>query len=395
MALESDIQMDGHKGIAVSRRFFVLTVAIAAFYVPLALNYTWPLFAPGMSRWQDAVNTALNGHRYAVGDGSVESVRHGAYAAHRVVLMVHTTLAGLALALGLFQFSSRLRTRRPTVHRWIGRGYLALMSVSMLTALVFLYLTPPAQHFIGPAFETQLRALAIGTLGSAWYAVYAIRRRDVISHQAWMTYGIALMMTAPLLRVIWIGIQPLIPQHDLLTNIGVGSIVLGVVAPGSAVFAFMLTHRPKADASVGAVPTWTYGAAVALAVVGSLAYAGLVVRLPAPIPHSLALFHLVPAWITIALAARGIVRARAAGDAARERQWRWLLWGFAAAPTAASLYAQIVPPVFTTADAVLAGGMDGPVIPITISFALVVHAAARARRRTDDDLDEPNVLAVA
>jgi len=132
-----------------------------------------------------------------------------------------------------------------------------------------------------------------------------------------------------------------------------------------------------------------------LAIAGSLTYAGLVVRLPAPIPHSLALFHLVPAWISIAIAAREVFRARAAGDVARERQWRWLLWGFAAAPTAAALYAQIVPPAFTTADAVLAGGMDGPVIPITVAFALVVHAAARSQRRTDDDLDEPNVLAAA
>ena len=387
--------MDGHKGIAVSRRFFVLTVAIAAFYVPLALNYTWPLFAPGLSRWQDAVNSAINGDGYALGDGSVESVRHGAYAEHRVVLMVHTTLAGLALTLGLFQFSSRLRTRWPAVHRWIGRGYLALMSVSMLTALVFLYFTPPAQHFIGPAFETQLRALAIGTLGSGWYAVYAIRRRDVITHQAWMTYGIALMMTAPLLRVIWIGIQPLIPQHDLLTNIGVGSIVLGVAAPGSAVFAFMLAQHPKVDAVAASTPRRVYFFALALAIAGSVTYAALVLRLPAAIPHSLALFHLVPAWISIAIAASGVFRARAAGDVARERQWRWLLWGFAAAPTAASLYAQIVPPAFTAADAVLAGGMDGPVIPITVAFALVVHAAARSQRRTDDDLDEPNVLAAA
>jgi hypothetical protein len=387
--------MDGHKRIAVSRRFFVLTVAIAAFYVPLALNYTWPLFAPGLSRWQDAVNTAINGDGYALGDGSVESVRHGAYAEHRMVLIVHTTLAGIALALGLFQFSARVRARWPAAHRWIGRSYLALMSVSMLTALLFLYLTPPAQHFIGPAFETQLRALAIGTLGSGWYAVYAIRRRDVVTHQAWMIYGIALMMTAPLLRVIWIGIQPLIPQHDLLTNIGVGSVILGVAAPGSAVFAFMLTQQPTPAAGVRCAPRWTYGAAVLLAIVGSLTYTALVLRLPAPIPHSLALFHLVPAWLTLAVAVRGMVRARAAGDTARERQWRWLMWGFAAAPTAASLYAQIVPPAFTTADAVLAGGMDGPVIPITIAFALVVHAAARSQRRTDDDLDEPNVLAAA
>lgn len=379
----------------MSRRFFLLTVAIAVIYVPLALNYAWPLFAPGMSRWQDSVNTLINGRDYAVGDGSVESVRHGAYSEHRVVLMVHTTLAGLALALGLFQFSPRLRARQPAVHRWTGRAYLALMSASMLTALVFLYFAPPAQHFIGPAFETQLRALAIGTLGSAWYAVYAIRRGDPITHRAWMTYGIALMMTAPLLRVIWIGIQPLIPQHDLLTNIGVGSIVLGVVAPASAVFAFVLTERTTPDATVPSPQLRGYVFALAVAIAGSLTYAALVLRLPTSIPHSLALFHLVPAWITITIAARAVVRARTVGDTVRERQWRWLLWGFAAAPAAASLYAQIVPPAFTVADAVLAGGMDGPVIPITIAFAMVVYTAARSQRPADDDLDEPNLLAAA
>ncbi|MUL68390.1 hypothetical protein BOO86_28245 [Mycobacterium sp. CBMA 234] len=386
--------MDDHNRIAVSRKFFVVTVAVAILYVPLALNYTWPLFAPGMSRWQDVVNTLINGRDYAVGTGSVESVRHSAYATHRMVLAVHTTLAAVALALGLFQFSPRLREQRPAVHRWTGRAYLALMSVSMLTALAFLYLTPAAQHFIGPAFETQLRALAIGTFGSAWYAVYAIRRRDVITHRAWMTYSIALMMTAPLLRVIWIGIQPLIPQHDLLTNIGVGAIVLGVAAPASAVFGFMLTQHPEPDAQVASAPGWTYAATLGLAALGSLVYAGLVLRLPPAIPHTLVIFHVVPAWITIAFAIRGVVRARALGNTVRERQWRWALWGFAAAPTFASLYAQIVPPAFTVADAVLAGGMDGTVIPITVSFALMVHTAARSQRKADD-LDQQDVLAVA
>lgn len=382
--------MDKYKQRAMSRGLFIVTAIVTALYLPLALNYTWPLFDSGVSRWQDVVNTFLNGREYAVDEGSVQSVREAAYAEHRVVLLVHTTLGALALALALFQFSARLRTRRPAAHRWIGRAYLALMSVSMLTALIFLYATPPAEHFIGPAFETQLRALAIATFASAWYAVYAIRNRDVVTHRAWMTYSIAFMLTAPLLRFIWIGIQPLIPQHDLLTNIGVASLILGVVAPGAAAAAFMVSQRPPPDDVAKPAPAWRYGAAVAVAVAGSLTYTAMTLRLPEPIPHTLVAFHLVPLWIAIALAAVGVARSRNRGDTARERQWRWLLWGFTAAPVSVTLFSLIVPPAFTAADAVIAGGMDGAGIPITICFGVVVHAAARTRT---DEPDRPRVRA--
>lgn len=369
--------MDNHKQVALSRGLFIFTLIVAALYLPLAVNYTWPLFGSGAPRWQDDVNTTINGAGYALGDGSVDAVRHAAYAQYRVVLVVHTTLGALALILAMFQFSARIRQRRPAVHRWTGRAYLTLMTISMLTALIFLYLTPPAEHFIGPAFETQLRGLAVGTLASAWYAVYAIRKRDMVTHRAWMTYSIAFMLTAPLLRFIWIGIQPLIPQHDLLTNIGVGSLILGVVAPGGAAVAFMAAQQPRPDEVPTTTPAWNYGAAVGLAAVGSLAYAGLTSRLPEPIPHSLVAFHLVPVWISVALAAASVIRARSRGNTARERQWRWLLWGFAAAPLSASLYSLIVPPDFTAADAIIAGGMDGAAIPITVCFAVIVRAAAR------------------
>lgn len=381
--------MDKIKPVLLSRGLFVFAVAVAVLYLPLALNYTWPLFGTGASRWQDNVNAAINGREYAFGVGTVDSVRHSAYTEHRVVLLVHTTLGALALVLAMFQFSARLRERRPAVHRRIGRAYLTLMTISMMTALIFLYVTPPAEHFIGPAFETQLRALAVGTLASAWYAVYAIRNRDVITHRAWMTYSIAFMLTAPLLRFIWIGIQPLIPQHDLLTNIGVGSLILGVVAPGGAAVAFVLTQRPLSGEISPSVPAWRYGAALALAVLGSLAYTRLVLQLPAPIPHSLVMFHLVPAWIAIGIAATGVAHARMRGAPTRERQWRWLLWGFAAAPVSAALFSLIVPPAFTAADAIIAGGMDGAGIPITICFAIVVRAAARARAENVGLADAP------
>jgi len=277
----------------------------------------------------------------------------------------------------MFQFSARLRARRPAVHRWTGRTYLLLTTISMLTALLFLFVTPPAQHFIGPAFETQLRGLAVGTLGSAWYAVYAIRRRDVVSHQAWMTYSIAFMMTAPLLRVLWIGLQPVIPQHDLLTNIGTASLILGVAAPGAAAMVFMLT-RHDVSPPVRSVSAWVYAAIVLFAALGASVYTAMVVRLPDPIPHTLAAFYVVPLAAVILITLIGVRNARSRGNTVRERQWRWILLGFAGAPVATTLYSLIVPPSFTAADGVIAGGMDGSVITITIAFAMVVRAAANS-----------------
>ena len=367
---------------------------VVVFYAPLAINYTWPLFHPGAPRLQDQLNTVINGSAYAVGEGSVESVRHTAYQQHRMMLLIHTTLGSLALLLAMFQFSTRLQISRPAIHRWTGRGYLTLMTVSMLTALGYLMITPPAQHFIGPAFETQLRGLAVFTLGSAWYAVYAIRNRDVVSHRAWMTYSIAFMMTAPLLRVLWIALQPLIPQHDLLTNTGVASLVLGVAAPAGAAMIFMLTRADGPSATVRSVSAWVYVAIVSMAVVGAGTYTRLAVRLPEPIPHTLAVFHVLPVAVVILIMLIGIRNARANGNTVRERHWRWLLAGISAAPVSTTLYSMIIPPSFTVADGVIAGGMDGSVITITIAMALVVRNAARSDSSIEDR-SEPSPAHVA
>ena len=369
--------MDEQKRSPILRWVYIATLIVVIGYAPLAINYTWPLFSPGTPRLQDQLNTLINGRTYALGEGSVEAVRHDDYIRHRVMLLIHTTLGAIALILAMFQFSARLRVMRPAIHRWTGRGYLALTTISMLTALTYLIVTPAAKHFIGPAFETQLRGLAVFTLGSAWYGFYAIRRnRDMVSHRAWMTYSVAFMMTSPLLRVLWISLQPVIPQHDLLTNTGAAALILGVAAPGAAALVFMLTQRDTPAPDARTVPVWVYLAIMALAAVGTVTYTAQCLRLPAPIPHTLAAFHLVPVAVTIAITLVGVRNARVRGDGGREKQWRLLLLGFAAAPVATTLYALIIPPTFTVADGVLAGGMDGAVITITIAMAVVVRAAA-------------------
>ncbi|MUL66848.1 hypothetical protein BOO86_20405 [Mycobacterium sp. CBMA 234] len=362
----------------MSRVLFYAIAAMAFLYLPLAINYMWPVFSPGVPRLQDGINGLINGRSYAVGPDSVESARHADYARHRVVMGIHTTLAGLALAAAMFQFSTRLRTRRPAIHRWTGRAYLALMTVSMLCAIAFLAMTMPVHHFIGRAFDLQLWGLAVGTLASGWIAFVAILRRDVVSHRAWMGYSIALMMAAPLQRVLWIGVQPFIPQHDLLTNLGVSAILLGVVAPFGAAVAFMLTNRGRGGVagSLTGYRMW-----LAVAVFGSVTYAALFSRLPDSVPNSVLGYHLVPVWLAAGITVVGIRNARAEGNAVREQRWCWLFAGVALAPVAASVTALVAAPVYTATDAVIAGGMVGAPLPITAAFALVVWKA-RVPRRT-------------
>lgn len=374
------------------RLFFIATAVIAVLYLPLAINYTWPLFFSGASRLQDDVNTAVNGNEYAVGKGSVEDFRHADYARHRGVMLVHTTLGALALGLALFQFSTRLRTAWPAVHRWTGRTYLALMTASMLTAIIFLIGSSPISHYSGRAFDLQLWMLALGTLFGGWYALVAIRRRDIVAHRAWMTYSIALMMTAPLLRVLWIGIQPLLPQHVLLDNLGASAVLLGVIAPFSAAVAFMLTQRGRGTGDEKPAPANRYVGLLAVAALGSVGYVAQFAGLPEDIPPVYLAFHLVPAWLAIGIAGVGIRNGRAQGNPVREQRWRWLLTGVALAPVAASATALIAAPAYGATNAFIAGGMVGAPLAISLAFALVVHTAgtrARASGRVSRSVETP------
>lgn len=111
----------------------------------------------------------------------------------------HIVAGGLALIAGPFQFWRGLRDRHRSVHRWIGRGYLAAVAIAGVAGLV-----------IAPFSEAGLAGLVgFGTLAvlwlvTAWRGYRAIRSRDVASHRAWMMRNFALTYAAVTLR-LWIG----------------------------------------------------------------------------------------------------------------------------------------------------------------------------------------------
>jgi hypothetical protein len=350
-------------------------------YAPLAISYMWYLFTPDAPRLQTQLTEVINGKAYATGTYSVHWARDTDYAAARWALLVHTTLGGVALALAMLQFSARIRARWIGFHRWLGRTYFVLMTISMVTAIIYLTGVMPIRFIGGAGFQMQLWLLAIGTLGSGFYALWAIRRRDVLTHRAWMTMNISFMLTAPLLRVFWVFLAPLRSEFALLMNLNLGSIALSVIAPAGGALAFMITQRSRRRGVAPAPRAARRSAALAAAVLGTLVLTGQFLQMgssPSPaFPVEGLLLSTLSAWGLIAICLAGAARAAHAGDWLREGQWSTLLVGAALAPVGAALLALALLPLVDTANALIAGLMVGPAGPIGIAFAVVVHRAGR------------------
>lgn len=367
----------------VRRTLYWCIAAVGLLYAPLAFGYAWHLFAPETPRLHDAVTGLVAGREYAVGQYSVEWVRADDYAAHPVLILLHTSLGALALTLIWPQMSHTIRTRRPTVHRWTGRVYFVLMAASMGAAITFLLLRPPADYPGFTAFDLQLWTLALATLCTGGLALRAIRHGDILTHRAWMGFHTALMMTAPLLRILWIILAPLRPEYHLLTNLGAGSIMLGVIAPAGGAVAFMLTVRSREHDDEQQCGPAIYVVLVATAVIGSFLFATYHRPLLAMGRTDLLSVHLVPAWVYLLICAVGVARARRAGLLSRERLWRWMMTGAASASAAAAFVGIVRDAHYDNMDGFAAGAMIGPALPITVSFALGVRYVANAWQALD------------
>jgi hypothetical protein len=117
----------------------------------------------------------------------------------RVALYTHVFASAFALALGPFQFSQRLRTSHPALHRWSGRFYLGVGV--LVGGLAGLYVATHA--FGGLVARLGFAGLALGWLYTGLRAYRAIRARHVVAHRRWMVRNFALTFAAVTLR-LWL-----------------------------------------------------------------------------------------------------------------------------------------------------------------------------------------------
>lgn len=115
-------------------------------------------------------------------------------------LFVHIFSGGTALILGPFQFITKFRDRRPTLHRWMGRIYL----ISILLGGLSAFLIAPGM-ISGLVGEFGLITLALLWLWTGFMAYTNIRAGNVESHREWMIRNYALTFAAATLR-LWLGV---------------------------------------------------------------------------------------------------------------------------------------------------------------------------------------------
>lgn len=111
-------------------------------------------------------------------------------------LVVHAASASTALLVGPWQFWSRLRTRRPGVHRVMGRIYVAACLAGGATGFVL-----ALGASTGPVSTAGFGLLAIAWTYSTAMAWRLAVRRQFAAHRRWMIRSFALTFAAVTLRI--------------------------------------------------------------------------------------------------------------------------------------------------------------------------------------------------
>ncbi len=138
---------------------------------------------------------------------------------------LHVIGASFAPALGVAQFASGLRARRPHVHRWTGRCYAAAVLIGAPSGLVL------ALNANGGAVtRTGFAMLALAWAAATYMGVWHARGGRYVIHRQWMIRSYALALGAVTLRLqvpIWVnlletdytGVLPIIAWASWVPNI--------------------------------------------------------------------------------------------------------------------------------------------------------------------------------
>ena len=111
-----------------------------------------------------------------------------------VPVVVHVVAAALYAFLGAFQFSARLRRRRPGWHRSAGR---VLVGAGLLVAVSGLWMTLFYTGAPGGELLWAVRLVVCSAMVTSIVLGFtAIRRRDIAAHRAWMVRAYALAVGA-------------------------------------------------------------------------------------------------------------------------------------------------------------------------------------------------------
>lgn len=150
----------------------------------------------------------LNSERYAYGEnGLIETLVHYATmpTLNAKILALHNVLGGFCMLFGAIQFWPAMRRNYPRWHRAFGMSYVIGAQVAMVAAVSYLLLTPVDKIYDQMTFWVLLWAMAVGVSVTLWLAMYHLWRGEIAQHQGYMCLNYGLLLTAPVLRLAWVG----------------------------------------------------------------------------------------------------------------------------------------------------------------------------------------------
>ncbi len=162
---------------------------------------------------------------------SSSPLRHR-YAGIPWLMLAHGVPGALALTLGVFQFSSRLRSRYLEVHRMLGRIYVGSVFIAAPVAI-------PVAIILGPPMLVMAATIqASGWLLCTALALYAVRHHNIQQHRQWMMRGYPF-------AVVFLAVRSIlaIPAVARLGVVGVVSVVWSCIALAAFVPSVVIAWR--------------------------------------------------------------------------------------------------------------------------------------------------------
>lgn len=152
------------------------------------------------------------------------------------LMLAHGVPGALALLLGVFQFSSRLRRRHLQLHRVLGRIYVGCAVLSAPVAIVVSRALPIPTLFMASLIQS------FGWLVTIATALYCVRTGRIQQHREWMmrSYPFAAMFVV--VRAILA-----IPAVDRMGIFGVATVVWSVLAAACFLPSFVIAWQSLAS----------------------------------------------------------------------------------------------------------------------------------------------------